>query len=655
MTCVLLLLSVLSAPDSRDLRALFTHRAAVITHDPGPALLEVPLPVLAQARPDLANLRLLDDAGHEVPYAQVPPMVAKPRAMESHVAEVRNVTQSVGSSQPPIYLREYTVVLPGVLLQQGPWQLSVEVPQGDFVADVKISDADGTALANSSVFRVPGLPAKTTLALPPLSADRDHLLKVTFSSLQGLLAGTFTWTPAMHQILPPAAANLTLTLLESRHTEGRSVYIVEHPPGLSPVALRLVTSTPSFSRRVSIWDSPSGGDSMGAATLYRLKRPQPSAGDLEFMELPLQTSHSPRWRVEVQDDGSEPLQDLHLQVLAEPGVLLMQAGDRPVTLYVGGNRTFLHHDLENLLQAALPDLSTLPHAALGPVENNPAYSHTPALQFAMHAGAQVDPRLYSHMRVVRLPDAPEGVSTLQLGAEDLAVSQQDLKDVRLVDANNQQWPAILARDSTQTWHPTPLETLPLRGKNSIYRVPLPSPRTRIAGIALDSNADWFERSYIMQLKLPNGQIDARPGQLQRRPNRPGEIVIELPIKDVVGVELLIDNGDDAPLTWQGSRTLLVSSTLYVTAPAGAYRLLIGNASDTGAQYELKEVGNLVQTVLPSVASEGPVAINPEHNASLQLANGLNMQQVFMWSVLALAVLVLGGLTLRQVRQMGPAK
>ena len=253
----------------------------------------------------------------------------------------------------------------------------------------------------------------------------------------------------------------------------------------------------------------------------------------------------------------------------------MQVGESPVTLYVGGNRTFLHHDLENLLQTAVPDLSTLPHASLAAMESNPAYTHTAALAFAMHAGAQVDPRLYSHARSVLIHEAAEGVSTVQLGAEDLAVSRQDLKDVRLVDTDNRQWPTILGRDTTQTWQATPLELLPPRGKTSIYRIKLPSARTRIAGLALDSNTEWFERSYIMQLKLPDGRIDSRPGQLQRRPNRPGELIIELPIQDVVSAELLIDNGDDAPLTWQGSRTLMVSSTLYATASPGAYRPLAG--------------------------------------------------------------------------------
>ena len=83
--------------------------------------------------------------------------------------------------------------------------------------------------------------------------------------------------------------------------------------------------------------------------------------------------------------------------------------------------------------------------------------------------------------------------------------------------------------------------------------------------------------------------------------------------------------------------------------------MLGNADDLGAHYELNELRDLVQTVIPDPASAGPVTINPDHSASVQMAKGVNMQQVFMWSALALAVLVLGGLTLRQVRQMGPAK
>lgn len=658
MIHALLLFSLVSAQDSHDLRALFTHRAPVHVAGPGPALIEVPLPVLAEARPDLANLRLLDDGGHEVPYARVPQQVAKPRPMAGHPAWVRDIGEKVQASNPPVYQRDYTLVLPASLLQQGPWQLRVDVPSGEFVADVKISDADGTALANASIFRVPQLPAKTVLGLPPLSAEHDHVLTVSVSSLRGHLNSVFSWVPAVHQMLPPSASALSMIVLEARHSPGHSVYIVEHPPGLTAATLRLKTSTPTFSRRVSVWDSPSGGDAMGEATLYRLQKSHAGAaagtpGDIAFLELPLLRSSNPRWRVEIRDDGSPPLKDLTLQVLAEPSMLLMQAGDRPVSLYVGGNRTFLHHDLAGLMQAAMPELSRVPRASVGALEKNPDYDETPT--FTMRAGAEVDPRLYSHVRSVRVPEAPEGISMMQLGAEDLAASQNDLKDVRLVDANNRQWPALLVRDGTHTWQPTPLEALPPRGKTSVYRVKLPSDRTRIAGLALDSAADWFERPYILQLKLPNGQVDSRPGQLQRRPNRPGELIIETPIEDVVGAELLIDNGDNPPLSWQGSRTLLISSTLYAAAAPGAYRLLMGNPDDAGAHDELNEMRDLVQTVIPDTASVGPVAVNPDHNKAFARALGIDMPHVALWSALALAVLGLGLFTLQQIRQMGPAK
>jgi hypothetical protein len=70
----LLVLLVLAAParaadEPGDLRRLFTHQADVRVAPPGGLVrLELPPAVLAECRPDLSDLRLLDPSGRETPF-----------------------------------------------------------------------------------------------------------------------------------------------------------------------------------------------------------------------------------------------------------------------------------------------------------------------------------------------------------------------------------------------------------------------------------------------------------------------------------------------------------------------------------------------------------------------------------------------------------
>src|SRR5207244_5054948 len=90
--------------------------------------------------------------------------------------------------------------------------------------------------------------------------------------------------------------------------------------------------------------------------------------------------------------------------------------------------------------ARLYDPGALLPARLGPYRANPAFDRTPALAFAMRAGAEIDTRLFSHRRALRVPGSSEGLSKLTLEPADLAVLREDLADLRIVDRDSRQWP-----------------------------------------------------------------------------------------------------------------------------------------------------------------------------------------------------------------------
>ena len=71
------------------------------------------------------------------------------------------------------------------------------------------------------------------------------------------------------------------------------------------------------------------------------------------------------------------------------------------------------------------------------------------LAFAMRPGTEIDSRLYTHRRkLTALSSAsPDGLYRLRLDLEDLARAQEDLADLRIVDAQSRQWAYLLERNA----------------------------------------------------------------------------------------------------------------------------------------------------------------------------------------------------------------
>jgi hypothetical protein len=69
----------------------------------------------------------------------------------------------------------------------------------------------------------------------------------------------------------------------------------------------------------------------------------------------------------------------------------------------------------------------------------------------MRPGAPVDPRLHRYRRAVSVGSSAEGLARLRLHPEDLSRARPDLADIRVVDAERQQWPYLLEPDAAHEW------------------------------------------------------------------------------------------------------------------------------------------------------------------------------------------------------------
>ncbi|MBI5446905.1 MAG: hypothetical protein HY900_37530 [Deltaproteobacteria bacterium] len=183
---------------------------------------------------------------------------------------------------------------------------------------------------------------------------------------------------------------------------------------------------------------------------------------------------------------------------------------------------------------------------------------------------------------------------------------------------------------------------------------LPSAIATLDRIALDTPAAFFDRGFELaavdaegrRCTLARGRLVPRGGD-----GRPVEITF--PPARVASLELMVDDGSDAPLTFRAEGRF-AAPALFFAAPAGRYTLLLGNPEDQGPTYELAVARDLVPAVRSEPATAGALAQNPAFRRASRRAGGAGLQTAALWAVLGACVAVLAWLTLRLARRVeGP--
>jgi hypothetical protein len=294
-------------------------------------------------------------------------------------------------------------------------------------------------------------------------------------------------------------------------------------------------------------------------------------------------------------------------------------------------------------------------ARLGEIADNPEFNAAPVLAFAMRAGGVTDQRIYTHRRSVRLTPSEEGLARLRLTVEDLAEAQPDLHDVRVVDDSYRQWAYLLERGAGFE-----VRALELKGPEtdsgfSEYELTLPAKIVSFDQVEIDTALEFFDRPYELIARREGAEFPLAQGRMSRRAGDPRPVTIPVEARRIASLKLKVHDGDDAPLALSRVEARFPTPELYVAAPAGEYRLLIGNPDDSPPAYELAQIRETVLAVRSSEAQLGPLEANPEFSASARLARGGGPQQVLLWAALILVVAALSVVTLRVVRQQPAAE
>lgn len=644
----------------------FRFERPVLPGAAGPNRLEPDVPLLAHAAGGMADLRLFDTGGREVPYLLVDP----PR---------REPEWRVGRILPMVATKTAS-------------GFEVDLGTGATIDRVRITGLPAPFLKR---FRLEGGGDRSrwTLLVPQgtlfdLPEEKLHRLDVEIP------AGDFrylrlTWDDASSARMPlpgkveaelvraadprkPARVPITF---ERRPSEpGKSRFRLHLPAARLPVmALDLeVSGGPSgpLLRAATVTEgrlSKDGGAEiapvrLGEATLRRAVRDGLSAADLR---IPVSQPEGADLELTV-DDGSNPPLDL-AGVTAElaplPWIYFEAAGTAPLTARFGDPRAAApRYDLEALRdQVAHASTAAARWGEvrdLQPREEVAAAGPLPAL------GAPLDVGKFRARR--KIPAGPSGLTSLLLDAAVLSRSP-DLADVRIADVQGRQVPYLLERrDEPLSLSLPALKRQAEKGDPpslSRYPIELPYPSLPSARLVLATSARVFDREVrlveipaagpkALREREPEERTVARAEWRHADPETPApELTLDLPSGPATRYDLLVEEGDNAPLPLEPPRLLLPANRLRFFYPEGAsLELLYGQPGLAPPRYDLellapRLLGETAREI--NLAPEGHRAPEPDAEAT-----GRKIFWGALVGTVVVLLLVLGRMLRRQPE--GPA-
>lgn len=638
-----------AGPNRLQPDAVLLGGAAPLVYEPGSAAGE-----LGAFRGGLADLRLFDAGGREVPYLLVPPARRGPEWRPGRLLPLASTKTASG----------------------------FEVDLGPAAGTIDRVRITGLPAPFLKRFRLEGggdrsrwtlLAAEGTLF--DLPEERLRHLDVDFP------AGDFrylrlTWDDTSSGRLPlpggveaelvrpvdPGRGDRVPVSFERRPSEpGKSRFRLRLPAARLPVvALDLEVSGEAggaLLRAATVTEgrlSP-GGDAeitpveLGGSTLRRAVRDGLAAADLR---IPLALPEGADLELTV-DDGSNPplpLAGVTAELAPLPWIYFEAAGTAPLNARFGDPRgprdaPAPRYDLEALRDHVVRVRTAAARWGeardLDPREKVAVASPLPAL------GAPVDPGKFHDRR--EIPAGPPGLTSLLLDAAVLSRSP-GLADLRIADAQGRQIPYLLERRDEPLSLPLPALARQAEKEDppslSRYRVELPYPSLPAARLILGTAARVFERE-IRLVEVPAAALEPRGeretgertvAQATWRhadPETPAPpMTLELPETPALRFDLLVEEGDNSPLPLDAPRLLLPARRLRFFNPGGPLTLLYGQPGLAPPRYDLALLAPRLQG---EAAHE--IALGPESRQSPE-PDATAMGRKIFWGALVGAVLVL---------------
>jgi hypothetical protein len=590
---------------------------------PGWARLELPDDVLDACRPGLPDLRIVDAAGRDVPYA----IEQEPARAETWKAF------------PALNLESVEKVETVFQIDRGPRPgitdaVTLEVEGGEFLKPVRVqSSADRETwkdVASGSIFATGDVRMQTL----PLPATDRRYLQFRLDDRNGA-----PLRPEGAKLRVRGRGETSVTerplALEPRAAEPRepSRYRATLPAAnLAVSALRFQAADPAFSRPVRVYERVFFRDEVhrrlvAAGVLDR------APGSKEPIDLPVSGIAGRNLEIEIDGGDSPPLEELGAVARVRATTLRFRAPeDRGLVLaYGSASAGAPRYDLARALATSTG--TDFASAAPGP----PSAARPPAPAVATPPRAPLaDPESWSVRRNIELP-ADGSVAYLDFA------HLPDPSEIRILDAENRQVPFILEGGSHEHAQDIRLEVVNAGTATRARLDGLP------AGGAVDaieltaSGPDYFSR----QVAIEEEERDARGvtgtrtlggARWERRPGEP-QPALRIPLARPGGNDprlfAVIENGDNVPLTLAGARAFTSAVRLdFVYRPGEKLTLLSGNPQARPPAYDLAMVASAVLAAPAEAARIGAAA------AAAPGASEKSTRPAWFWAAVGAAVLLL---------------
>jgi hypothetical protein len=543
----LLPLAVFAASAAAADFTAWSHRQPLSSEPAGLTRIALPDATLDRARADLADLRLIDRAGVEVPFAVIRPPASiperrAPREFRASLEEGRTVLVLITDSDSTLL------------------SVTLSTSAGAFVKAASVATLLADGRWEEVVSRVPifrqGGEVQLTLTLPRvrttslrLTIDDSRSAPVAFSGAQLTVAGADA----------PTNAAVPVRIRERMEIDRETIVSVDLGAARLPLSsIRISTPEPVFRRMVRVLtrDWQDGGVIDRPVTLGEIARfafaDLPGLGG-ERLTIDLGGAQPPTRELVLRIDNgdSPPLPDIAVTVERRP-VHLVTAGAAAELLVGHPGAPIPRYDLAGLVGGLSPDvLGRLPEVRLGTLSPNAGHRALAPLAAVLRDGAPLEDRPWTARRTVAIVEP--GLQQLELDRDVLAQSRADLGDLRL-SRNGAQVPYVLersARENLLTLIPAAAND-PDRPRVGRWTLTVPKdlPVTRVT---LTSRQPLFQR-FVQLIELaPDTRGSVRPRLLAaqawiRTPDtvmRP--FVLEFPVHRGETLLLEADNGDNAPL------------------------------------------------------------------------------------------------------------
>ena len=599
----------------------------------GPNRLDVDVALLSGAKPrDLSDFRLHDAAGHEVPYLLIAPPERTPVWKSSAILPIASTKTSSGLEADLGATADVDrIEIAGVA---APFLKRLRLEGGGDRQHWTILAAEATVF---------DLPDEKLKDLEVQFAHGEYrYLRVTWDdrasarvqSVGAVRARLYDSGAAPPPVEIPAAY---LVLASER---GKSRYRLTLPgPHLPIAAIELQVSNANVDRAASVSEPRLSGNTvapvpLGSSTLRRAERDGAVAADTS---VPITLPEGPDLDLAVDNGNNPPLSIVRIvaRLAPQPWIYFESPDGAPITATYGDPLPQApHYDLE-ASRRGIASVSAA-RAAWSPADV--VARTTTASDGVPMTGAPVKQKDFRYSRT--LGAMPRGLTSLVLDAHVLAHSDA-LNDVRLTDSKDNQIPYLVERRDSPLAIRLFVPGRENTGANkSLYRFSLPYDSLPYgAQIVIRTDARVFSRSVILR-KSPDEshgrdaeRLDVTTWQSSDPDSDPPPLTFSAPQRAAHGLELEIDEGDNAPLPIVSAELLLPSYALRFVNPGSALTLLYGNPAVSAPRYDLA-------LLAPRLFGQSSHEVTLAAAEPADAAGTTSRERKIFWIVIAAAAVVL---------------